>query len=81
MTSNHVAEGFIQSGLEKLQRWRLRTLSGQAVLVLDCPHHKISPFIESEPLISVLPIVSCPPPWPLVLPPCTTVKSLALSSL
>lgn len=35
---NQVAQGFILSGLENLQGWRLHNFSGQTAPLLDCPH-------------------------------------------
>lgn len=44
-----LSEGFVQSGLENLQGWRLHHLFKQSVPMLDCPHHeKVFPYVQLE---------------------------------
>lgn len=38
LRSDQAEKGFIQSGLENPQRWRVHHLSGQPVPLLGCPH-------------------------------------------
>ncbi|NXJ99409.1 SHAN3 protein, partial [Corythaixoides concolor] len=46
--------------------------SGQPVPFLACPHHKISPFLQSEPLISLLPVAS----WAPTMASCPSTRQL-----
>lgn len=65
-----VVQGFIQSGPENLQGWKVHNLPEQPVLLLDCPHYNIYLFIHSETdFISVLPI-----------PPCSCTLAFCLST-
>lgn len=38
MRSDQIVQAFSHTGFENLQGWRLHSLSGQSVPVLDCPH-------------------------------------------
>lgn len=60
MTSDHVAQGFIQSGPEILQGPRLHNLSQQPEPLPDCPNGKFSPFY---PCVNLWPLsLCCAPP-------------------
>ena len=71
-----VAQDCVQLGFDCLQGWRLCSLPGQPVLVLDYPDSKkVISYVRWNFLYFNL----CP--LPLVLSLGTTEKSLALSSL
>lgn len=46
LTSDWVAQGFVQSALGNLQGWRSHSTSGQPAPLVDCPHgEKVFPSI------------------------------------
>ena len=58
-----VAQGCSHLGFEYLQGWRLRSLSGQPVLLPDHPHHKKKLFLMYTwkfPILHFIPVASCP---------------------
>lgn len=63
MRSDHVAQGFVQSGPENIQGCRLYNLSEQPSPTTDCPRgEKGFPSMWSIPLLfEFMPIVSCVP--------------------
>lgn len=53
LRSDQVSQSFIQFGLEKLKGLRLHNLSGQPLLLLDCPQgEKALPYTHSKSLIA-----------------------------
>lgn len=62
LSSDKVAQGFMQLGLEKLQGWRLHSVFGQPLPWPDCSHgEKVFPCIQPEPfLFQSMSVASCP---------------------
>lgn len=63
MRAGHIAKGFIQLGFKNLAGWRWHNLSGQPLLVLDCPYDEdYFTFIQSESLLFQLTVFVSHPP-------------------
>lgn len=62
LRSGQAAWGFNRSVFKCPQGWRLQNLSGQSAALLGCSQREqISPYVMSYVMVSVMPIVFCPP--------------------